>query len=110
MDPLTPTTGTLGMSVGYIAETAARLAEKGGKRSGVGDEEEREKLERKSKERETVRWVLGTPRRLRKMNEEGGNQEAGKHWEEVKKILDQWEGVKGVDELRKECEKIMSGD
>ena len=110
MDPLTPTTGTLGMSVGYIAETAAKLAEKGGRRNGIEDEEAMEKAERKRKERDTVRWVLETPRRLRKMVEKGGNEEARKHWEEVKRILDGWEGVKGVDELREECERIMSGD
>ena len=113
MDPLTPTTGTLGMAVGYIAETAAGLATKignAGLSNGVTEETEaeRERTQRKRKERETVRWVLGTPRRLEKTLGEGKKDEAARDWDEVKGILEKWKGVKGVDELKDGCEKIMA--
>ncbi|KAL6721246.1 hypothetical protein ACLMJK_000348 [Lecanora helva] len=112
MDPLTPTTGTLGMSVGYIAETAAALAEAADRKRRGGDTgplggEERERAEKKRKERDTVRWVLGTPKRLRTFFEKGQKEEAQKDWDEVKELLEKWKDVKGVEELTIECERLM---
>lgn len=66
-----------------------------------------DEVERKKAEKETVRWVLGTPARLEKLVADGSREEAEKDWEEVRELLKKWEGVKGVQELRDACEKVM---
>ena len=58
-------------------------------------------------QRETVRWVLGTPKRLGSLLDKGEKSEATKAWDEVRVVLEKWKGVKGVDELSEECERIM---
>ena len=59
-------------------------------------------------ERDTVRWVLGTPKRLGILLDAGKLEDARNDWEEVRRIVLRWQNVAGVDELRRECEKIMS--
>lgn len=66
----------------------------------------REEKERQEK-RDLVKWVLAAPARLRRMIEEDKDEEADKEWEIVKTYLDAWEGVKGVDRVRKACEDVM---
>ena len=116
MDPLTPTTSTLSPAVAHIAETAGGLAvgAKDG-RDGGGEEisseglEERKKgeEEKRRRQRDTIRWVLGTPRRLGGLLDDGRRGEAETDWEEVKGLLERWKGVGGVEEIRDECERIM---
>ena len=119
MDPLAPTTHTLGPAISHIAETAASLSSSmQGIQSGPGglginirvqkDDVEKEETVKKRKQAETVRWVLDTPRRLRDMLDQGLDEDAEKEWEQVSQILDQWKGVAGVQELREECEIILS--
>jgi len=119
MDPLAPTTHTLGPAISHIAETAASLSSSlqdshHSKEEGLGisirveqDEPDKAEAEKKRKQKETVRWVLDTPRRLQIMVEQEREEEAEKEWEEVSRILDKWKGVAGVQELRKRCEAIM---
>ena len=120
MDPLAPTTHTLGPAISHIAETAASLSSSmqaskpksdalGISIRVEGDDggNNKEDITKKQKQRETVRWVLGTPQRLREMIDQEQEEEAEKEWEEVSKLLDQWEGVSGVEELKRECEYIM---
>ena len=96
MDPLTPTTSTLTPAVGHIAETAEALAE--GLRGGEkGVERKREG------QRESVKWVLGAPGRLRRLVEEGRGDEAEREWVEVEGLLGKWVGVRGVEDVRKGC-------
>ena len=111
MDPLTPTTSTLGPAVSYIAEMAGGLA-MGGKGKVEGGEMGRvqrgeEHEEKRRKQRDTVRWVLGTARRLGGLLDEGRRVEAEKDWDEVRDLLSKWEGVAGVEEVKDECERIM---
>ena len=129
MDPLTPTTSTLSPAMAHIAVTAELLATKtqqksnsskigvprivredgsdveGGKSgndtAGMGDRK------RKQRERETVKWVLDAPRRLKKLVGDGEKEAAFKDWIEVKRLLDKWSETDGVEEVRRECAKVM---
>jgi hypothetical protein len=74
------------------------------------DPREEEAAAKKLKQQMTVRWVLGTPRRLRDLVDQEQEEEAMKEWEEVSKILDKWENVAGVEELRAACESILNED
>lgn len=110
MDPLTPTTSTLSPAVAHIAETARLLA--GSLREGKGQaaEEKRdvtEDMRKRKAQQDTVRWVLATPKRLRKMIDEGKREDAKKDWTEIRGLLEKWDGVKGVQDLRGQCEIIM---
>ncbi|KAK8175080.1 Vps51/Vps67-domain-containing protein [Phyllosticta citrichinensis] len=112
MDPLTPHTSTLGPAIAHIAETATALSVsiiehavpphriKSPSPPGIVDDKERQ--------RQTVRWVLDTPRRLRSKVARGDKAAAAQEFEEVEALLQKWEGVKGVDELRKECREALA--
>jgi hypothetical protein len=118
MDPLAPTTHTLGPAISHIAETATSLSSsmqsQQAKPEGLGisvrvgqDDTEQEAEVQKQRQRDTVRWVLDTPRRLREMIDHDQDEQAEQEWEEVSKILAQWKDVSGVTELREECENVM---
>jgi hypothetical protein len=66
--------------------------------------------DRRKAEKETVQWVLGAPSRLEKLLSEGKEDEATNDWEEIRNLLDTWEGAKGVAEIRQACEKAMKRD
>lgn len=63
---------------------------------------------RRRKEREVVRWVLEAPKRIQRLVEGGNREEAEMEFAKVKRILNEWEGVKGVDGVREECKKSLS--
>ncbi|KAF1843882.1 uncharacterized protein K460DRAFT_291044 [Cucurbitaria berberidis CBS 394.84] len=112
MDPLAPTTHTLGPAISHIAETAASLSSSmQASPSGLHGLGIDIRVEgKKRKQTETVRWVLDTPRRLREMLDQQQDEDAEKEWEQVNQILDQWKGAAGVEELREECERIWNED
>ncbi|KAI4623127.1 hypothetical protein J4E83_004518 [Alternaria metachromatica] len=119
MDPLAPTTHTLGPAISHIAETAASLSSSlqdshQSKEQGLGisirveqDDKDKSDVDKKRRQQDTVRWVLDTPRRLQDMVDQDQDEKAEKEWEEVSRILDKWKGVAGVQELREQCEAIM---
>lgn len=118
MDPLAPTTHTLGPAISHIAETATSLSSSmqslQKQPEGLGirvttedDDAEKEAEVEKQKQRDTVKWVLDTPRRLQDLIEQEQEDEAERDWEVVSSILTRWKDVAGVAELRKECEYIM---
>jgi hypothetical protein len=118
MDPLAPTTHTLGPAISHIAETATSLSSSmqgaQAKPEGLGisvrieqDSTEKQTASHKQQQRDTVRWVLDTPRRLRQLIDQEQDEEAEQDWEAISKILDKWKDVAGVKELREECENIM---
>jgi hypothetical protein len=118
MDPLAPTTHTLGPAMAHIAETAASLSSAmqalPAKPQGLGidiqiegEAETKAESATKQKQKDTVRWVLDTPRRLQEMIDQEQDEEAEQEWEDISKILDKWDGVPGVQELRQRCETIM---
>lgn len=104
-------TKTLGPAIGFVAETAGGLIQE-------GEEQRRQLKENKSTgpqnnrkaEKETVKWVLGAPARLEGLLADGKKEEADKDWAEVKNLLDKWEGVKGVAEVKEACETVMKED
>jgi vacuolar protein sorting-associated protein 51 len=55
-------------------------------------------------QRELVRWVLGSPERLEHVVD---REEREMEWARVKMLLDRWEGVPGVDEVRKRGKEVM---
>jgi hypothetical protein len=57
-----------------------------------------------------VRWVLSAPERLKGLKERGKEEEMGKEWDEVRGLLEKWDGVKGVDEVRRKCEEVVGKD
>lgn len=101
VDPMAPVTTTLEPAVGHIVDVAVGISEsrKGGGKGG-----------RKEGDRDVVRWVLGAPERLRGLKEEGKSAEMEKQWEEVRTLLEKWEGVKGVEEVRRKCEEVVGKD
>ncbi|KAL9096390.1 MAG: hypothetical protein Q9165_001387 [Trypethelium subeluteriae] len=120
MDPLTPTTSTLTPAIAHIAETAEvlsrSLAEKtkgvrreversGRDRSGPKGNEDEDEGKRRA--RETVRWVVDAPGRMRSLIARGKRGDAERQWEEVGGLLEKWDGVKGVEEVRKQCEDVF---
>ncbi|MCJ1388973.1 hypothetical protein MMC18_001825 [Xylographa bjoerkii] len=116
MDPLTPTTSTLSPAIAHIANTAASLASALQERVKVprivengGAAEYEEQAEEKRRKRQTVRWVLDAPRRLRECVDRGQPEVAESDWSEVKALLDKWKGVGGAEEVRRECEKVLEG-
>ena len=108
--PLTMTK-TLGPSIAFVAETAGSLIQE-------GEEQQRKMREARSKqggqrnvaEKETVKWVLAAPGRLERLLATGKREEAEEDWGEIKRLLDKWEGVNGVAEVREACERVMSED
>ena len=114
MDPLTPTTSTLSPAISHIAETAKSLAgslqERSTHVSKWSAEGGNEAVATKKRQQETVRWVLETPRRLQTMIEDGKKEEADAEWIEVQKLLQKWDGVAGVEELRVQCMGTMQKD
>ncbi|WEW59924.1 hypothetical protein PRK78_005406 [Emydomyces testavorans] len=100
-------TKTLAPAVGFVAETAGALIKEQEEMEKANNRERKESKSVNNVEKQTVRWVLDTPRRLRRLLEEGENVDADRDWDEIKEILAKWEGVKGVGELRETCESIM---
>jgi hypothetical protein len=118
MDPLTPATHTLGPAISHISEIATSLSSSmqgvQAKPEGLGisvrveeDHDDKEAEAERQRQKDTVRWVLDTPRRLQELIDQEQDEEAEQDWEQVSKILAQWKNVAGVAELREECENIM---
>jgi hypothetical protein len=84
--------------IGKLAEELDRLKS--------GDEGEG-RIRREKQKRELVRWVVGAPPRFQSYVEEGKREEMESEWKGVSKALKKWRGVKGADQIRRECEEIM---
>lgn len=113
MDPLAPTTSTLSPAIAHIAGTAATLQASLKERTKIEDAEKSEdvkaKREQSAREKATVRWVVDAPMRLAERVEKGEKEEAEREWKEIQGLLDKWNGVKGVDDVREECLKVLRG-
>ena len=115
MGPLTPTTSTLSPAIAHIADVASSLATHVQNPSAPpqvlqpSQQRDSDAEEKRKRQQDTVRWVLGAPGRLRKMIQEGRREEAEKEWEEVRGLLGKWKGkgIEGAEEFRSEVEKVM---
>ena len=111
MDPLTPTTSTLSPAISHIAETAASLAssiqERTPQQNSDFHSKESQELSSKKEQQETVRWALAAPSRIRQFFDTGRGAEALQDWNEISMLLQTWQGVSGVEELKEECLKIL---
>ncbi|GAB7352171.1 hypothetical protein MBLNU459_g2652t1 [Dothideomycetes sp. NU459] len=107
MDPLTPATSTLTPAISHIAETASTLSTALQK---LAPPKKSEADENKDKQRQTVRWVLDSPARLRRMLDNGQQDAARSDWTEVSELLGKWQGVAGADEVMKECREVMKSE
>lgn len=98
-------TKTLGPAIGFVAEAATTLIrEQEQISSGDGHHVNRDAEAKK----ETVTFVLQTPERLRRLVDDGKLEDAENDWKEISGLLQKWAGVKGVDELRSNCESILA--
>ena len=90
-----------------IARMAAALDSS--QKSGAGGRGDRNSVKIEKQKRETVRWVVGAPTRFESYAEEGRTDELEAEWETVLNMLENWQGVKGVDEITSKCEQIVKG-
>ena len=72
------------------------------------DSENTKRRRGEAKKKKIVSWVLNTPSRLQAMVEEQNQEKAQKEWEAVRALLDKWQGVAGVEDVRKRCEEAMA--
>ncbi|KAI9658110.1 MAG: hypothetical protein M1829_006835 [Trizodia sp. TS-e1964] len=109
MDPLGPQTSTLSPAIAHIAETSASLAATFQRLAPPMSEDAavRQAEEKREQQRRLVKWVLQAPKRLQVWIAEGKRDEALEEWKKVALLLDKWEGVGGVREVRVEGEKIL---
>ncbi|EXJ73430.1 uncharacterized protein A1O5_03190 [Cladophialophora psammophila CBS 110553] len=62
---------------------------------------------RKRTQKEIVRWALDAPVRMQQMIDQGQKEDAEREYSSVTEVLDKWNGVDGVEELRRKCTKVM---
>jgi len=102
MEPLTPTTSTLEPAVSHIEGVSRGLVE------GMRAASPRPSTAKGDmKGVETVKWSLAAPERIRALVEDGRRDEAEKVLERLKELCDKWEGMVGVDSLRKKGEEAL---
>ncbi|KAI7623134.1 hypothetical protein KC346_g2878 [Hortaea werneckii] len=100
MDPLTQTS-TLTNDIGQIAERAASLS------SQLRNQETDSS---RTSQQQTVRWVLDTPNRLRKLVQDDKRDAAEAEWDEVSALLDKWQSAKGTANVRTACLEALGKD
>jgi hypothetical protein len=107
MDPLAPATITLAPAVAHIAETAVGLAGE----LGTADSNEKSKAEQKKRnQRELIQKALQGPETLQSLLNKNRRDEAVAEWKIIQEILDRCGKLKGVQELRDQCEQIITDD
>jgi hypothetical protein len=109
MDPMTPTTSTLAPAIGHIAETASSLMAELKRDHGQDAVEWKAKQAERQKQQAMVRWVLATPQRIKSLREDGQDDSAREEWRKVEAILNKWDSVKGVEDVRTACHVALRG-
>jgi hypothetical protein len=104
MDPLTPATSTLAPAISYIAETAATLSKELAEHVSPAKQTN---TEQRTKEVQTVRWVLDAPRRFRYLLDNDRKAEVEDEWTIIEDLLDKWKGIDGATEVKRQCEQAL---
>lgn len=99
--PLAPTTSTLEPALNHIAEVSSSLVES---LATISHSPKQASLKNK---KQTVKWALNTPARLQRMVNERNLEGARADKAEIIGLLDKWEGVRGVKELREAIEAVI---
>ncbi|KAI9801650.1 MAG: hypothetical protein M1833_002332 [Piccolia ochrophora] len=112
LEPLTPATATLSPAIAHIAELSSSLSTslsmpQGAPRSGDDASQVTAQVEKARLQRQGVRYVLDAPSRIRRLVSDGRREEAEAEWAKVTTLLDRWEGVSGVEEVRREGEGAL---
>jgi len=113
MEPLGSSTGDLERMVGRIAETAGLLSH--GSSDVPSRTDDRKGAETGAKEwtsierqKQTVRWVVESPRRFRMYVRKGETQTAEVEWDKVKRLLEKWKGHEGVKAIHDGCMEVLA--
>lgn len=81
--------------------------------AGVGAEGQAGRAVQKTRDRrrqkEAVQWALDAPSRLQDLVANQEHAQATREYEAVLEVLARWKGVRGVNELRDKCARVMVG-
>ena len=91
-----------------LVRTIATSGNEDQKQAAVENRRVRRAAKDQERKKELVKWVLDAPTRLQRMISEDRETDAEKEWNLIRTYLDEWNGVKGVIEVRKACEDIMA--
>lgn len=107
MEPLSPGTSTLSPAIGHIAETAAGLKKDLREHARRYENDPRQE---KQQQQKLVKWVLSAPDRIGRMHDDGETEAARDEWRRVEAVLNKWQGVAGVEEIKEKCLVMLEGD
>ena len=105
------TLNTLQPVIDDIAKTAGEMNEApsaDAQRARDVTKKRKSKMRELKEKREVVKWALQAPERLQGLKEDGQNNAMETEWQEIQDLLSGWNGVRGVDDLRRSCEEIMA--
>lgn len=105
MDPLKPAFTTLTPAISHIADRSKVLSSAQGNAVATygGDSSDG----RADEHRRTVQYVLDAPNRLQKLVDQNHLDLARTEWTKVSRVLERWDKVAGVAEVRQQCASIM---
>jgi len=93
MDPLTPTTSTLPPAISHIATISASI-------HSASDAQ---------RKKDTVRWVVNTPDRMRRLIAQGRREDALAEWAVAMKLMAKWTNVGNddLDRIKKRADEVL---
>lgn len=105
MEPLAPTTSTLGPAIAHIAQVSASLVQTIPP-SPVAPQSAVSNASNKKK-KDAVAWALSAPERIERLMADGKRAEADRVWQTLERLLEKWKGVRGVEELKERGLKAL---
>lgn len=102
MEPLAPTTSTLGPAIAHIAQVSASLVQ------NIPPSPVATTFPSSNKRnKETVAWALACPEKIEELVRDGQGKEAERVFALLEAILGKWQGVRGTEELRQKAKKAL---
>ena len=96
LDPLDPNQSTLRPSIQRISELSTSL-------NPVDDT-----YTSTDSLAEQIRWAIQSPERIRQLVHQGQRPQAESELEQLKTLLENWENVKGTQELLNQCKAALA--